>query len=135
MLLNRVISSIVVTGLGRVAAGKAASEEMVTLYRSISKAEAESIQFTRQLSFAEGQMGVKQFWQTKEGLTKFNKSGFGGEYNLEIQVPKSLLGNGKALNTAVQVDEHIGSNATIDNAANLQTVNQNIQSFKITPIK
>lgn len=135
LLLNKVISSVVVVGLGRVAAGTATSEEMVTLYRSISKAEAQSIQSTRQLSFAEGQMEVKQFWQTKDGLTKFNESGFGGEYNLEIQVPKSLLGNGKALNTAVQVDEHIGANATIDNATQLGKVNQSIQSFKITPIK
>lgn len=76
LLLNKVVSSIVITA-ARVG-GAAATEEMVTLYRSISRAEAESIQTTKQLSFAEGQMEAKQFWQTKEGLGKFNSSGFGG---------------------------------------------------------
>ncbi|MET0637786.1 MAG: RHS repeat-associated core domain-containing protein [Chitinophagaceae bacterium] len=133
LLLNKVVSSIVITAtkLG----GTAVTEEMITLYRSISKAEMESIQTTRQLSFAEGQMEAKQFWQTKEGLAGFNKTFVAGEYNLEIKVPKSLLGNGKPLNTAVQVDEHLGTTATIDNAAQLNTVNQSIQSIKITPRK
>ena len=108
---------------------------MTTLYRSISKAEAESIQGSKQLSFAEGQMEVKQFWQTEEGLKKFNSSGFGGEYNLEITVPKSMLGNGRALNTSIQVDEFFGATATVDGAAELKAVNQSIQTYKITPVK
>src|ERR1700744_2976427 len=104
----------------------AKSEEMVTLFRSISKAEAESIQSTNGLSFGQGQMEVKQFWQTREGLEAFNKTSFAGEFNLEITVPKSLLGNGKALNTATQVDEFFGPTATVDGAGELNTVNQNI---------
>lgn len=80
-------------------------------------------------------MEAKQFWQTKEGLSKFNSSGFGGEYNLEMTVPKSMLGNGRALNTATQVDEFFGSSATIEGAAELKAVNQSVQSFKIIPAK
>jgi RHS repeat-associated protein len=133
LLLNKVVNSIVYSAVK--AGGPAASQEMVTLYRSISKGEAESIQATKKLSFGKGQMEVKQFWETREGLEKFNRSGFGGEFNLEVIIPKSLLGNGKALNTATQVDEFFGPTATIDGAAELKAVNGNIQTLKITPIK
>ncbi|HET9057249.1 MAG TPA: RHS repeat-associated core domain-containing protein [Chitinophagaceae bacterium] len=133
LLLNKVVSSVVITAAE--AGGTTATQEIVTLYRSISKAEAESIQYTKQLSFAEGQMEVKQFWQSTEGLEAWNKSRLAGEYNLEITVPKSLLGKGKPLNTITQVDEFYGPTATIDNAAQLNIVNQSIQSIKITPIK
>jgi hypothetical protein len=135
LLVNKVVKSIVGLSAAALRTGGTTAEEMTTLYRSISKAEAESIQKTGGLSFGEGQMEVKQFWQTKEGLEKFNKSGFGGEYNLEITVPKSILGNGKALNTATQVDEFFGPTATIDDASQLSKVNQSIQTFKLTPIK
>lgn len=113
--------------------GMAAKVETVTLYRSISKTEANSILNTNQLSFIEGGMEVKQFWQTKEGLDKFNASGFGGDYNLEITIPKSLLGNGKVFNTTTQVDEFFGPSATVDDAVSLKIASTNMQNFKITP--
>ncbi|MGN6492810.1 MAG: RHS repeat-associated core domain-containing protein, partial [Agriterribacter sp.] len=129
LLVNKVVSSVVITA----AKSPAATQEMVTLYRSISAAEAESIQSTKQLSLGTG-MEAKQFWQTKEGLDAWNKTALAGEYNLEITVPKSMVGNGKPINTTVQVDEFIGPNATIDRTA-IKAVNEQIQTYKITPIK
>ena len=130
-LVNKVVGSIAVAGLGR-AGGTATTQEMVTLFRSISKAEAESIKSSGKLSLGTG-MEVKQFWQTEEALNAWNKTKLAGEYNLEITVPRSMMGKGKPLNTAVQPDEFIGPNATIDRTG-IETVNQNIQNFKITPI-
>ena len=112
---------------------RSSGEDMVTLYRSISKEEAESIAKTGKLSLGPG-MEVKQFWQTKEGLDAWNNLPLAGEFNLEITVPKSLLGKGKPLNTAVQVDEFVGPNATIDRSQ-IGVVNQNLKSVNITPVK
>jgi RHS repeat-associated protein len=128
LLLNKVVSSVIVGGLAKSSTG-----EMATLYRSISAEEAESIKNTGKLSLGQG-MEAKQFWQTKEGLKNWNKTPLAGEYNLEITVPKSMIGKGKPLNTAVQPDEMIGPNVTIDRAE-METVNQSIKSFTITPIK
>jgi RHS repeat-associated protein len=138
LLLNKVVSSIVINAVAaRMAAsatanGTIVTEEMTTLYRSISKGEAESITNSGKLSLGEG-MEAKQFWQTKEGLEAWNKTALAGEYNLEITVPKSAIGNGKTFNTAVQVDEFIGPNVTIDRAE-MEAANKSIQSYKITPI-
>jgi hypothetical protein len=78
-------------------------------------------------------MEVKQFWLDEGGLNNFNKTGFGNGLNLEITVPKSIIGEAKPINTAVQVDAHLGTNGTVDSQAGLNTVNSNIKSFKITP--
>lgn len=132
LVLNKVVSAIVIN-VARIG-GPAATEEMVTLYRSISKAEAESIQSTKQLTLGEGAMEVKQFWQTKQGLNKFNSAGFGGEFTLEVSVPKSMVGEGKLFNTATQVDEFFGPTATVE-GSELKAASQSIQTLKITPLK
>jgi RHS repeat-associated protein len=123
------IFSVFIPGPKITSLGKA--EEFVTIYRSISEAEAKSIMSTQQLSFGEKAMEVKQFWLERKGLENFKKTGFGNGYDLEIQVPKSLIGRGKELNTSVQVDESLGRNATVDGATQLQKINQNIKSFTI----
>jgi RHS repeat-associated protein len=112
--------------------GALRATEFTTIYRSISEAEYQSIVSTKKLSFAEGQMEVKQFWLEESGVQNFAKTGWGNGYKLEIQVPKSLIGEGKALNTTTQVDIMLGKNATIDGAGALEKVNASIKNFKIT---
>ncbi|MFY0256530.1 RHS repeat-associated core domain-containing protein, partial [Chitinophaga sp. 30R24] len=110
-----------------------ATTATTTIYRSVSEAEATSFTTTGRLSFGQGTLEAKQFWLTEAGLNNFNKTGFGNGFNLVLKVPTSLIGEGEAINTMVQVDEFLGPSGTIESMEALQQVNKAIKSYHIIP--
>ena len=103
------------------------------VFRSISEEEALSIQSTGQLSFKPGAMEAKQFWLSQQGLNNFNSTSFAGQHNLRITIPRSLIGQGRPINTQWQPDLHLGRAGTIENSTNLQIINSRIINLKVTP--
>jgi RHS repeat-associated protein len=116
----------------------ASAAEYTTIYRTLDAGEMASLSGGK-FSFGPNGSLMKQFWLNEESYNAYIKAGGGGfanGYKLEMQVPKSLIGDGKTLNTAVQVDNGIvgeGVNsATVHGEGGLQTLSQQAKNIKIT---
>lgn len=83
---------------------------------------------------------MKQFWLNEEAYSTYIKTGdgsFANGFKLQAQVPKSLIGDGKILNTATQVDDYLFSPGTINSGTingqrALNDFNKAIKNIKIT---
>jgi RHS repeat-associated protein len=133
------MSPLLIKGAGASVSSK--TDEFVTIYRTIDAAEATSIiNSGGKFSFGPNGSTMKQFWLSEEAYEAYIKAGGGGfanGYKLQVQVPKSLIGENKVLNTSVQVDDYLfppntTNSVTVQGQQGLDKLNSAAKNIKVT---
>lgn len=111
------------------------SAKYATVYRTISIDEMKSLA-KGEFAFGPNGSTMKQFFLTEDAYNAYIKTAFANGYKLEMQVPRSLIGDGKTLNTAVQVDGGVVGDgiktATVHGQEGLNILTKEAKNIRIT---